>query len=70
MARGREWDHTLRGDEINAWLKDHPEVTKYAILDDDCDFYDDQPLFQTTFQYGLTDEIAEAVIKHLGKEEK
>lgn len=67
FARGREWDMSLRGDEVNAWLKDHPEVTKYAILDDDSDFYDDQPLFQTTFKDGLTDEIAQKVIDHLGK---
>lgn len=65
VARGREWTHSIRGDEINAWLEKHPEVTKYAILDDESDFYDNQPLFQTTFEKGLTDEIAEAVIEHL-----
>lgn len=58
---------STRGDEINAWLFVHPEVTKYAILDDDMDFYVDQApnFFKTTFEDGLTDEIAEAVIKHL-----
>lgn len=55
----------IRGDEINAWLDEHQDVTKYAILDDDSDFYDDQPLFKTTFQDGLTDEIAQKVIDHL-----
>lgn len=65
FARGREWPHELRGDEVNQWLSEHPEVTKYAILDDEADFYDDQPLFKTTFDEGLTDEIAEAVIEHL-----
>lgn len=65
FARGREWPHELRGDEVNEWLSQHPEVTKYAILDDDGDFYDDQPLFQTTFKDGLTDEIAEKVIEYL-----
>lgn len=64
-ARGRYWPRELRGDEVKAWLDAHPEVTKYAILDDDSDFYDDQPLFQTTFLDGLTDEIAQAVIEHL-----
>lgn len=67
FARGREWPHELRGDEVNAWLKKHPEVEVYAILDDDSDFYDDQPLFLTTFEHGLTDEIAEQVIEHLGR---
>lgn len=66
-ARGHDWPHELRGDEVNDWLAEHPEVTKYAILDDDSDFYDDQPLFKTTFKDGLTDEIAEAVIEHLGR---
>lgn len=65
MARGREWDHPIRGDEVNAWLAEHPEVTRHAILDDDGDFHDDQPLFQTTFKEGLTDEIAAQVIEHL-----
>lgn len=54
-----------RGNEIKWWLDNHPEVEKYAILDDDSDFYPDQHLFKTTFEEGLTDEIAEAVIKHL-----
>lgn len=57
-----------RGDEVQAWLDKHPEVTKYAILDDDMDFYVYQApnFFKTRFmEEGLTDEIAEAVIKHL-----
>lgn len=65
FARGHEWPHELRGDEVNAWLEKHPEVEKYAILDDSSDFYDDQPLFRTSWKVGLTDEIAEAVINHL-----
>lgn len=55
----------IRGDEVSAWLEKHPEVTKYAILDDDSDFHPDQHLFKTTFQDGLTDEIAQKVIEHL-----
>lgn len=56
-----------RGDEVQAWLDDHPEVDKYAILDDDMDFYVHQApnFFKTRFEDGLTDEIAEAVIRHL-----
>lgn len=56
-----------RGDEINLWLKGHPEVTRHAILDDDSDFYDNQPLFKTTFEYGLTGEIARQVIDYLNQ---
>lgn len=58
----------IRGDEVNAWLAKHPEVEKYAILDDDSDFYPDQPLFKTTFTGGLTDDIAERVIEYLGRD--
>lgn len=59
-----------RGAEINLWLanqefKSNFAVDKYAILDDDSDFDDDQPLFQTTFEHGLTDEIAQKVIEYL-----
>lgn len=54
-----------RGDEVKAWLAEHPEVTRYAILDDDSDFYPDQPLFKTTFKDGLTEDIAKKVTQHL-----
>lgn len=57
----------LRGDQVNEWLSRHPEVEKYAILDDDNDFHKDQPLFKTTFEFGLTDEIANEVIEYLNK---
>lgn len=33
-----------RGDEIAAWLADHPEVTTYAIVDDDDDMLPEQQL--------------------------
>lgn len=58
----------IRGDEVNAWLAKHPEVTHYAILDDDSDFHKDQPLFKTTFEYGLTKDIAAQVTEYLNKE--
>lgn len=54
-----------RGDEVKEWLEEHPDVTRYAILDDDSDFYPDQPLFQTTFEHGLTEEIARKVTEYL-----
>lgn len=33
---------TLRGEEIQDWLDKHPEVTDYAILDDDSDMTEEQ----------------------------
>ena len=55
----------LRGEEIKAWLDAHTGVTRYAILDDDSDMLKGQPLFQTTFKEGLTEEITQQVIKYL-----
>lgn len=38
-----------RGKEIAAWLQDHPEVTKYCIIDDDSDMLESQiPFFVKT----------------------
>lgn len=56
-----------RGKEIQNWLDQHPEVTKYAILDDDSDMLESQlpNFFKTTWAYGLTPEIAESVTAHL-----
>lgn len=64
---------SMRGDEINLWFTSEKHgskynVERYAILDDDSDFYDDQPLFKTTFKEGLTDEITKKVIDHLNGE--
>jgi membrane-bound lytic murein transglycosylase MltF len=44
-------------------------VERYAILDDDTDMLPEQlpNFFQTTWEEGLTEEIAEKVIAHLGE---
>jgi hypothetical protein len=47
------------------WLTDHPEVTRYAIVDDNSDFHAFQPLFQTLWQIGITDEIANQITDYL-----
>jgi hypothetical protein len=56
-----------RGAEIQAWLDVHPEVERYAILDDDADMLQTQlsNFFQTMWLTGLTPEIAEQVTTHL-----
>lgn len=58
---------TNRGGEIQAWLDAHPEVTKYAILDDDSDMLPSQipNFFKTSWQTGITEEIARKVTEHL-----
>lgn len=68
MQGGEKWGVTERGHEVQEWLDRHPEVTQYAILDDNSDFLPHQWLFKTTWDYGITSEIAEAVINHLNAE--
>ena len=60
---------TYRGLEILEWLNRHPEVERYAILDDDSDFHPSQQshFFKTEWNTGLTDLIADQVIKHLNQ---
>lgn len=58
-----------RGEEVKEWLDRHQEFKSVAILDDNSDFLEGQPLFQTSMDTGITEEIKEAVIAHLNKEE-
>lgn len=55
----------FRGDEVKAWLDKHPEVERYAILDDDSDFHADQPLFQTSWTKGITDDLVRRVTEYM-----
>lgn len=43
-----------RGDEVAAWLKQHPEVTRYVCIDDEADFLESQPLVRTSMETGFT----------------
>jgi len=65
LQRGAVWGMVYRGFEIKEWLERHPGVRHYAILDDSYDFLWGQHLFRTTWEDGLTDEIADNVIAHL-----
>jgi hypothetical protein len=59
--------HAPRGHEIKVWLTLHPEIQHYAILDDAENILPEQRanFFQTTWESGLTEDIALAVEKHL-----
>ena len=59
--------HMARGREIAAWLKGHPEVKRYAILDDDRGMLKEQipSCFFTNGRVGLTDAIVDQVIEWL-----
>lgn len=65
LQAGAKRGFVQRGEEVNEWLSRHPSVQQYAILDDDSDFLPSQWLFKTSFNDGLTEDIAEAVINHL-----
>lgn len=65
MQAGAKRGVVERGIEVQEWLDRHPAVTQYAILDDEPDFLPHQWLFKTTFEMGITEDIAQAVIHHL-----
>lgn len=54
-----EGRRSLRGEEIQEWLVAHPEVDKYAIIDDDRDMmpHQFQYFYNTDFFCGLTPSI-------------
>jgi hypothetical protein len=56
-----------RGAEIDLWLRENSGVISVAILDDDADAGALHPddFFQTSFDVGLTDDIADRIIDHL-----
>lgn len=63
---GGLWIGARRGSEIQAWLDERPEVTRFVILDDDDDMGPLSPHWVATdSSVGLTEEIANEVIRRL-----
>ena len=58
-----------RGEEIQVYLDEHPDVESYAIVDDDSDMLDSQlrNFFQTDPLHGLTETIAYRITFRLNK---
>lgn len=55
-----------RGDEIAAWLKEHPEVHAYAVVDDSDDMDAVRDRFvRTTWAHGMLDEHVHRLVRHL-----
>ena len=54
-----------RREEILAWLKEHPNVKRYVVIDDEDDELDDLPLFQPSAKTGITPEIVKGVERYL-----
>lgn len=46
-------DSWFRGDEVQAWLDAHPEVTSFVCFDDGTDFYPHQNLIRTNAMFGI-----------------
>lgn len=61
-------ERQVRGDEIQLWLDEHPEVTNYVILDDDSDMLKSQLnnfVHTNGYSEGLTEEKADEAISIL-----
>ena len=57
--------------EILDWLRVHPEVQRFIVIDDQDDELDPLPLFQPSRSTGLTDELVTAAADYLnGKIDK
>jgi hypothetical protein len=56
-----------RRDEILTWLRVHPGVTRFAVLDDEDDELDGLPLFQPSAVTGLTEEMAQGLMDYLAR---
>lgn len=54
-----------RCEEICTWLKEHPKVTRYVVIDDDDDDLDQLPLFQPSGKTGLSPDIVRGVERYL-----
>jgi hypothetical protein len=54
-----------RRDEILAWLKQHPKVKRFIVIDDDDDDLDELPLFQPSAATGLTGAIVRGAANYL-----
>lgn len=63
---GHVYVATARHEEITAWLTEHPEVTQYAIVDDDSDADDGTGRYVKTDSYeGLLDSHATELMRLL-----
>lgn len=54
-----------RSAEILAWLKAHPEVERFVVLDDTDDGFETLPFFQTSMDDGLTPDISDGIEAYL-----
>jgi hypothetical protein len=48
-------------EEVITWLRQHAEVTRYVVPDDEDDCLDELPLFQPSSRTGLTLAISKGI---------
>lgn len=62
---GEHFYDRSRGQEINIYLKTHPEVEKYVIIDDDYDMLEGQNVVHTDLINGLEEKNIEDILNFL-----
>ena len=62
---GDHFENRTRGKEIDIYLRTHPEIDKYVILDDDCDMLDNQNFVKIEAYNGLEEKNIEDILKFL-----
>lgn len=60
-----DFPHRPRREEILHWLRRHPAVDRFAVIDDEDDQLDRLPLFQPSGKTGLSAEVCRAVQNYL-----
>jgi hypothetical protein len=60
-----DMQNKARSAEIRAWLKQHPRVRRFVVIDDEDDELDELPLFQPSPTDGITREIVRGVENYL-----
>lgn len=67
MTGNDAWGTDRRGQEIQDYLWNHPEIEKFVIIDDDSDMGNLLPyLIQTTFDEGLQNDHVDQAVAVLG----
>ena len=66
--RSTESDPNERGEQIKEWLAEHPQVKRYAILDDMQEGFAGMKIVRTNGQVGLTEPEADRLIELLKSE--
>ena len=61
--------NSIRGEEIQIWLKEHPEVCNYVIIDDRTDFTEEQlsHFVHVNSYKGLTEENCQLALNILSR---